>query len=55
MRFGDGVRAAIDMGAERFVEVGPGRVLSGLVRRVRRDLPVAQVGEPADLEALAAA
>ena len=55
VRFGDGVRAAIDMGAERFVEVGPGRVLSGLVRRVRRDLPVAQVGEPADLDALAAA
>jgi [acyl-carrier-protein] S-malonyltransferase len=55
VRFGDGVRAAIDMGAERFVEVGPGKVLSGLVRRVRRDLPLAQVGQPADLEALAAA
>lgn len=55
VRFGDGVVAAVGMGAERFVEVGPGKVLSGLVRRVRRDLPVAQVGEPADLDALAAA
>jgi [acyl-carrier-protein] S-malonyltransferase len=55
VRFGDGVQAAIDMGAERFVEIGPGKVLSGLVRRVRRDLPVAKVGEPADLAALAAA
>jgi [acyl-carrier-protein] S-malonyltransferase len=55
VRFGDGVQAAIDMGAERFVELGPGKVLSGLVRRVRRDLPVGQVGEPADLDALAAA
>ena len=55
MRFGDGVQAAIGMGAERFVELGPGKVLSGLVRRVRRDLPVSQVGEPADLDALAAA
>ena len=31
---------------------GPGRVLSGLVRRIRRDLPTAQVGEPGDLAAL---
>ncbi len=55
VRFGDGVEAAIGMGAERFVELGPGKVLSGLVRRVRRDLPVDRVGEPADLDALAAA
>lgn len=52
VRFGDGVEAAIGMGAERFVEVGPGKVLSALVRRVRRDLPVARIGEPADLDAL---
>jgi len=52
VRFGDGVEAAVAQGGERFVEFGPGRVLSGLVRRVRRDLPVAQVGEPADMVAL---
>ena len=33
----------------------PARCSPGLVRRVRRDLPVGQVGEPADLDALAAA
>ncbi len=55
VRFGDGVAAAVELGAERFVELGPGKVLSGLVRRVRRDLPVGQLGEPADLDALAAA
>jgi [acyl-carrier-protein] S-malonyltransferase len=55
VRFAEGVQAAIGMGAERFVELGPGKVLSGLVRRVRRDLPVDRVGEPADLDALAAA
>jgi [acyl-carrier-protein] S-malonyltransferase len=54
VRFGDAVEAALAAGAERFVEVGPGRVLSGLVRRVRRDVPVSQVGEPADVDALAA-
>ncbi|WP_217914315.1 ACP S-malonyltransferase [Miltoncostaea marina] len=52
VRFGHAVEAALELGADRFVELGPGRVLSGLVRRVRRDLPTAQVGEPADLDKL---
>lgn len=52
VRFGDGVQAALAQGAERFVEFGPGRVLSGLVRRIRREVPVSQVGEPEDLVAL---
>ena len=55
VRFGDAVLAAVAQGADRFVELGPGRVLSGLVRRVRRDLPTAQVGEPGDLVGLAEA
>ena len=28
-----------DMGADEFVELGPGRVLSGLVKRVLREVP----------------
>jgi [acyl-carrier-protein] S-malonyltransferase len=54
VRFGGAVSVALEAGADRFVEVGHGRVLSGLVRRVRRDAAVAQVGEPDDVEALAA-
>lgn len=54
VRFGDAVLAAVAQGAERFVELGPGRVLSGLVRRIRRDLPTAQVGEPGDVAGLIA-
>jgi [acyl-carrier-protein] S-malonyltransferase len=53
--FGDAVGAALARGAERFVELGHGRVLSGLVRRVRRDAAVSQVGEPEDVDALAVA
>ncbi len=52
VRFGAGVEAAVAEGADRFVEFGPGRVLSGLVRRVRRDLAVSQLGEPEDLVGL---
>jgi [acyl-carrier-protein] S-malonyltransferase len=54
VRFGDGVEAALALGAGRFVELGPGRVLSGLVRRIRRDAPVANLSEPGDVDALAA-
>jgi len=35
------------------VELGVGRVLSGLVKRVRRDARVLQVGTPGDLAGLA--
>lgn len=54
VRFGAAIEKALDMGVTRFVELGPGKVLSGLVRRVRRDIPTTQVGAPADLEALTA-
>jgi [acyl-carrier-protein] S-malonyltransferase len=41
-------------GAERFVEVGAGKVLSGLVRRtLGRDVDVVQAGTVEDLDALA--
>ncbi|MEW6581719.1 MAG: ACP S-malonyltransferase [Actinomycetota bacterium] len=53
VRFGAAVEAALQMGVTRFVELGPGRVLSGLVRRVRRDAAVSQVGVPGDLDAVA--
>lgn len=54
VRFGAAVEKALEMGVTRFVELGPGKVLSGLVRRVRRDVAVSQVGTPGDLETLAA-
>ncbi len=53
VRFGEAVEAALALGAGRFVELGPGRVLSGLVRRIRRDAPVTNVSEPGDVDALA--
>jgi [acyl-carrier-protein] S-malonyltransferase len=54
VRFGPAVERALEMGVRRFVEVGPGRVLSGLVRRVRRDAETIQIGTPNDLAALVA-
>jgi [acyl-carrier-protein] S-malonyltransferase len=37
---------------EEVVEIGAGRVLSGLVKRIDRTLSTLSVGTPAELEAL---
>jgi [acyl-carrier-protein] S-malonyltransferase len=40
------------LGVRAYVEVGPGTVLSGLVRKIRRDARVASLETPADLESV---
>ena len=44
------VRELHRLGARRFVEVGPGRVLSGLVRRILPEVKIFNVEDPASLE-----
>ncbi len=53
VRFGQAVEAAVEMGARTFVEIGPGRVLSGLVKRISRDAVLHQVSDPRGLQGLA--
>ncbi|MGJ3259439.1 MAG: ACP S-malonyltransferase [Rhodospirillales bacterium] len=40
-----------DKGVDTMVEVGAGKVLSGLARRIDRDLAASNIGNPADIEA----
>lgn len=47
--------AARDMGCTRFVEFGPGKVLSGLIKKIDPALETLNVGDLASLEATAAA
>jgi [acyl-carrier-protein] S-malonyltransferase len=54
VRFSQAVEAAVAMGADTFVELGPGRVLSGLVKRITRDAVLHQVSGPEGLDGLAA-
>jgi len=44
------IRAMAASGAKRFVEVGPGKVLTGLVRKIVKDATAISVGAPADVE-----
>ena len=55
VRFWEAVEAAHADGVERFVEVGPGGVLSGLARRTVSGIELASVASDEDADALAGA
>ena len=40
------------MGVDRFVELGAGKVLTGLLRRIAPDALALNAGTPAEIEAL---
>ena len=46
----DSVRQLIEFGCDRFVEVGPGSVLRGLIRRIDKNVDVISVGDPDGVE-----
>jgi [acyl-carrier-protein] S-malonyltransferase len=52
VRFSHAVAALVAEGADLFVEVGPGQVLSGLIRRIDRTVTTVSVGDPAGLTKL---
>lgn len=55
VRFSDSVRRLVSLGVERTLEVGPGRVLSGLVARIERSLARLGVSGMDDIENVAGA
>jgi len=52
VKFTQAVRGLVREGVELFVEIGPGQVLSGLLKRCDRSLRAISVGTPEDLERL---
>jgi [acyl-carrier-protein] S-malonyltransferase len=48
-------RMSRDLGIGTFVEVGPGRVLAGLIKRIVPDATILSVGDPESLRELLAA
>ncbi|MBF0644173.1 ACP S-malonyltransferase [Desulfuromonas acetoxidans] len=52
VRWDESVRYMVEQGVERFIEIGPGKVLCGLIKRIERRMPVANVENLASLKAL---
>ena len=54
VRWEETIEAMLVHGAEAFVEVGPGKVLGGLIRRIAKDTAIYSAAEPRGLEKLVA-
>jgi [acyl-carrier-protein] S-malonyltransferase len=55
VRWVECIQGLIQQGATRFIEVGPGKVLSGLMRQIDRTQPASNVEDTASLEKTVAA
>ena len=53
VRWTESVDYMVEKGCHKFIEVGTGKVLAGLIRRINRDTTVASVGDPSAMDALA--
>jgi [acyl-carrier-protein] S-malonyltransferase len=52
VRWRESVLAMTALGIDRFIELGAGRVLAGLVRRIAPDASAASAGTPGDIETM---
>lgn len=55
VRWEQGVQAMVAAGVDTFVELGPGKVLAGLLRRIHKPARVLNVSDPEGLEATVSA
>jgi [acyl-carrier-protein] S-malonyltransferase len=55
VRWTDCMQRLIDLGCDFFIELGPGNVLAGLLKRTNRSIAVISVGEPESVQNCAAA
>lgn len=53
VRWVESVNAMTDLGADTFYELGAGKVLSGLIKRINRDAAPFSIGAPEDIDAFA--
>lgn len=52
VRWDESVQQMVAAGVTRFIEIGPGKVLTGLVKRIAKEAEVVNVDTPASLDAL---
>ena len=54
VRWEESVQQMVALGTERFVEIGPGKVLTGLIKRITKDAETCNIEDLATLKALPA-
>lgn len=50
VRWEESVRTLLELGVETFIEIGPGKVLSGLIKKIDRSVSIYSVNDKASLE-----
>ena len=52
VRWRESVNYMINNGINHFIEIGPGKVLSGLVKRISKDVKIDSINEEIDIKEL---
>jgi len=52
VRWRESVINMIDAGVEHFIEIGPGKVLSGLIKRINKDIKISTINNESDIREL---
>ena len=52
VRWRESVLNIIDKGVDQFIEIGPGKVLSGLIKRINNNVKVSSINSQSDIESL---
>ena len=52
VRWRESILNMINKGVRQFIEIGPGKVLSGLVKRINRDVKISSINSQSDIESL---
>ncbi len=52
VRWRESILNMINKGVNQFIEIGPGKVLSGLVKRINKDVKISSINTKSDIESL---
>ena len=52
VRWRESIVNMINKGVGHFIEIGPGKVLSGLIKRINKDVKITSINDQSDIESL---
>ena len=52
VRWREIINNMINVGVNQFIEIGPGKILSGLVKRINKDVKINTINNESDIESL---